>query len=254
MKVSCYIQDKLNQSIVNFNKNHFPMKRMNLVTRGFTILIVVSLTIACMNDNMEQSFETQLDRQDEISQSSFDLFEDEVGQYLRMNPSMQNQLIAKIRQATVKYHDQEVAIADGYELHPCVQHPTLGGMGHHAVNMEIIMAGFDPFEPSVLVYEPMQNGKLKLVALEYIIPSTPLFGDEVDELDPPMLGNIPFDNHRRGQMVNAMDENGNPIEIFQPDRGGPPMPHYQLHVWLWKHNPAGMYIPFNPTVNCDYAQ
>ncbi len=23
-----------------------------------------------------------------------------------------------------------------------------------------------------------------------------------------------------------------------------------LHVWLWQDNPAGMFTPFNPTVNC----
>ena len=26
--------------------------------------------------------------------------------------------------------------------------------------------------------------------------------------------------------------------------------HYDLHVWLWKANPGGVYSPTNPTVKC----
>jgi hypothetical protein len=26
--------------------------------------------------------------------------------------------------------------------------------------------------------------------------------------------------------------------------------HYDLHVWLWKHNPEGMFAQFNPRVSC----
>jgi len=34
--------------------------------------------------------------------------------------------------------------------------------------------------------------------------------------------------------------------------GGPP-PHYALWVSLWRHNPAGMFAPFNPNVTCEFA-
>ena len=26
--------------------------------------------------------------------------------------------------------------------------------------------------------------------------------------------------------------------------------HYDLHVWLWKKNPAGLFAPTNPDVRC----
>jgi hypothetical protein len=26
--------------------------------------------------------------------------------------------------------------------------------------------------------------------------------------------------------------------------------HYDLHVWLWKENPAGLFSPTNPAVKC----
>jgi len=28
------------------------------------------------------------------------------------------------------------------------------------------------------------------------------------------------------------------------------MSHYDLHVWLWKENPAGMFSPTNPNIRC----
>ena len=31
----------------------------------------------------------------------------------------------------------------------------------------------------------------------------------------------------------------------------PKMPiHYDLHVWLYRHNPAGKFAMWNPTVSC----
>ena len=26
--------------------------------------------------------------------------------------------------------------------------------------------------------------------------------------------------------------------------------HYDLHVWLWKHNPSGLFAEWNPSVTC----
>jgi hypothetical protein len=26
--------------------------------------------------------------------------------------------------------------------------------------------------------------------------------------------------------------------------------HYDLHVWVWDHNPSGMFTQWNPTVSC----
>jgi hypothetical protein len=28
------------------------------------------------------------------------------------------------------------------------------------------------------------------------------------------------------------------------------MHHYDIHIWLWKKNPAGMFSPTNPDVRC----
>jgi hypothetical protein len=145
----------------------------------------------------------------------------------------QNQLEARVRAATAKYQRFEVAEADGYVLDPhCVEHPVLGGMGFHAVKFPLVDGTVDPLLPEVLVYEPMKNGRLRLVAVEYIVVAE--LWDPYND-GPPMFGNVEFADHR------------------PPGSGGPPFPHYQLHVWLWKNNPMGMYFPFNPNVSCEFA-
>ena len=30
-------------------------------------------------------------------------------------------------------------------------------------------------------------------------------------------------------------------------------PHYELHAWLFRHNPAGMFAEFNPNVTCAHS-
>ncbi len=143
----------------------------------------------------------------------------------------ENRILAQIRRATVKYHDIEVAIADGYEFGSgCVSSP-LGGMGYHMIRFDLVESmTIDPDQPQVLLYEPMKNGKMKLVGVEFLV-NYHQWNDEYN--DPPMLGDQHFD--------------------AVPDAPSPPHgpgPSYQLHVWVWKGNPLGMYFPFNPNVSC----
>jgi hypothetical protein len=143
-----------------------------------------------------------------------------------------NQVLAVVRQATARYHRLDVAEADGYvQASPCVESP-LGGMGYHYMKESLLDGTVDPRHPELLVYAPMKNGRRQLVAVEFMVPAAAWdpFNDS-----PPMLGAQVFDDHR------------------PPGSGGPPFPHYQLHAWVWAHNPAGIHAPYNPTVNCDYA-
>jgi hypothetical protein len=235
---------------------------MNESLKYLALTGVMFIWSACMTEKIDEQTPGLSESPEELIDGVFLLENDEIAAFLRQNPSNQNRLIAQIRQATVKYHDFDAAVADKYMLDHCVEHPQLGGMGHHAVNLKLLEEGYDPLKPTVLLYEPLKNGKLKLVGVEYIIPSSPLFEGDIDELEPPTLGDVPFDNHRWGKMIQVLDEfgepllddNDDPIMMFQPDRGGPPMPHYQLHVWIWKANPSGMYFPFNPNVSCQHAQ
>jgi hypothetical protein len=150
--------------------------------------------------------------------------------------------LQRVRAALDKYQDPVVAVHDGYfSTLGCVEYlqgggpgdvPTYvpGGMGVHFFNTALIGPTLDPMRPQVLVYEPVGD-KLRLVAAEWFvplstgIPSRPtLFGKPFDG---PMAGHHPL-------MPVAMS-------------------HYDLHVWLWKENPAGLFSPTNPSLKCPAA-
>ncbi|WP_373493505.1 hypothetical protein [Aquiflexum sp.] len=152
----------------------------------------------------------------------------------RTNTPAQNKAVADIRAGTAKYHRVEVAESAGYELaSPCVTRPGLGAMGFHYVNFSLIDTNIDPRNPEVLLFEPQKNGILRLVAVEFIVPAIP-WHETHDDDDPPTLEGQVFDDHR------------------DFTKGGPRYPHYQLHVWVWKHNPVSIFTPYNPDVTCDY--
>jgi hypothetical protein len=199
----------------------------------FWVILSAFFVAACSTEEMDDlEAELNLSNERELNE----------GIELKKASATQNQILAEIRRATAKYHNLDAADADGYELDPrCVEHTDFGGMGHHAANMSRII-GVDkviPSEPGVLVYEPMKNGKYKLVAAEFLILAEPW---DAMNPGPPMLGEVEFDDHRE----MTVDEFGNPVNA----KGGPPFPHYQLHVWVWKNNPNGMYAPYNPNVSC----
>lgn len=138
--------------------------------------------------------------------------------------TLSSSLVRDIRARTARYHATQQATADGYaQTSPCVAVPSLGGMGFHWANNALVDPVFDPLVPEVLLYAPNDEGKLKLVGVEYIV---------IDVGQPrPSLGGQPF------------DIGGTPV----------PVPHYSLHVWVHRENPNGMFTPFNPRVSCTGA-
>jgi hypothetical protein len=133
--------------------------------------------------------------------------------------------------SSARYHSPKQARAAGYVPgSPCEEIAGLGGMGFHYVNPALIA---DPAvaatDPEILLYAPKRNGKLKLVGLEYfkVDADQNLTTDD----DRPSLFGQPFDGPMLGH--------------------GPGMPiHYDLHVWLWRANPSGLFAPWNPAVSC----
>ncbi len=230
--------------VLNENKYTFKRRIMKIKIKtltGFSLLVLFGLLIisGCEKESLlktEQDLET------------------------KSSPNQQNNILAEIRKETAKYHNINAAIADGYNLDPhCVEHPVYGGMGHHAVNMDRIGPFVNPAVPGVLVYEPTRNGRYRLVAVEYIVPAEPW--DAMND-GFPMLGNVEFDDHREILFVELLDDEGNvvfdevgdPVVVPVNAKGGPPFPHYQLHVWVWRNNPNGMYAPFNPKVSCTFSE
>lgn len=134
------------------------------------------------------------------------------------------------RRATARYHRVERAVADGWGnpvISPCVSDPELGGMGHHYVNLGLMDAVLDPSAPEILLYEPTKNGRFRLVGVEHAVP----FAVEPRAADggtaPTLYGQTFHENENAGG--------------------------WTLHVWVWRHNPSGMFTDFNPKVTCDFA-
>lgn len=143
-----------------------------------------------------------------------------------------------VRTALDKYRDPIVAVHDGYlSTLGCMEYPSgggegamhypAGGMGVHFLNPQLIGPVLDPAKPQVLIYEPAGD-KLRLVAAEWFVPveaagpeRPKIFGKE---LEGPMEGHQPI-----------MPEG---------------LHHYDLHVWLWNTNPAGVFSPTNPALRC----
>ena len=133
-----------------------------------------------------------------------------------------NPLADQVRAADQRFADVAVAKSEGYAPIPCVSGPEgHGAMGVHYVNQKLIDdPAVDVAKPEAVLYEPGADGKLELVAVEYITPKGPA-----------ALGNQLF------SFVNA------------PNRYGLP-PFYELHVWAWRANPTGTFSDMNPDVSC----
>jgi hypothetical protein len=147
---------------------------------------------------------------------------------------------AKAQSATARYHDLESAIADGYVELPAVQDTTTvkatngcasaksgaGAMGVHYLKGALLDGTIDAQTPEVLVYEPTANGRMKLVALEYVATAPQsLFGQTFSKTDlAPYVGGAENTNFA-----------------------------WTLHAWIWKPNPSGLFMPWNPSVDCTNA-
>ena len=147
------------------------------------------------------------------------------------------------RVATAHFHSVDQAKAAGYgELRDaagiaCIDNPA-GGMGIHYVNGGLVGdPALVPTSPEVLVYQPMPDGGLKLVALEYVILESTWRTDHPDPNEVPSLFGQDFERL------------AGPGEATPQNRYGLPA-FYELHVWLWKSNPSGIFEDWNPSVTC----
>ena len=143
---------------------------------------------------------------------------------------------ALARQATAAFHDSSVITDDDawVQLYDtagitCIDSDA-GGMGIHFVNPGRIG---DPretaTEPEAVIYEPQADGRLRLVGVEYVV--TRADWEAAGHTAPPRLFGQDF------RLVEAGNRYG------LPD-------FYELHAWLWRHNPTGLNEDWNPQVDC----
>ena len=136
-----------------------------------------------------------------------------------------------VHQATKQFRDLDAALAAGYvPAGECAAHPELGGMGYHYLHPGLAAdTVVDASMPEILVYVPEDDG-LKLAAVEWWVADADQdLGTDDDR--PTLFDRLPFDGPMPGHDTTM------PV-------------HYDLHVWLYDHNPAGQLAPFNPKVAC----
>lgn len=163
-----------------------------------------------------------------------------------------------LRGAAEKYKDVNVALAEGYIPDPsghCVEAAAeglpaeWGGMGIHYLHpamLELAPPGgrvdgtgthTDFMKPAILLYEPQADGSMELVGIENLVfeAAWKAAGNE----EAPMINGRMWD-----RMADDPETPGDEAHGF--------MPHYDQHVWLFRENPSGDLMPFNPNVTCDH--
>jgi hypothetical protein len=147
----------------------------------------------------------------------------------------------RLRREMSKFKDPRVAERYGYRrTNNCSQFPyngvdgkPLGGMGYHYFNARLVAdPAIDLFRPEVMVYVPDGRGGRTLGAVEYFRPDRDQRMATPDDR-PTLLGRQfqgPMEPHEEGMAI-----------------------HYDMHIWLFKHNPKGLFEPWNPRVTCPTA-
>lgn len=151
--------------------------------------------------------------------------------------------LSQARAATAAFHQVGVAEAAGYgrlpspaPLHECIDADLdlddddgLSAMGIHWVNLALLDDTVSADRPEVLVYEPGEDGRLRLVAVEYVVFEDAWGSPETTP--PPQLFGEDF------------------MHVAAPNRYDLPA-FYALHAWVWRHNPSGLFAGMNPAVSC----
>lgn len=150
--------------------------------------------------------------------------------------------LSAARAATAPFQRLDVAQAAGYTakvvdlngvacIDDIVNHT--GGMGIHYLNPNLLDGNVDESTPELVIYEPTNDGRLRLVAVEYLVLRSAWEAAHPGASSPTLFG-------QQMELVPAGNRYG------LPD-------FYELHAWIWKNNPLGMHNDWNPDVTCAYA-
>ncbi len=169
-----------------------------------------------------------------------------------------NEVLEQIRKATERFRDVNVALAEGYIAPPgnicdtaemMGQPKELGAMGIHyfrpdllgitAVEPRVNGVGLhtDYTKPAILIYEPQADGSLELVAIENLVFTKAWLANKAEV---PTFEGVHY-NLMADDPTTPVDE----AHHFEP--------HFDLHMWLYRDNPNGMFAQYNPNVSCEHA-
>ena len=145
--------------------------------------------------------------------------------------TQQDRDLASLRQSIAGLHDLTAAEAAGYTTavgdpsdgHTCLS-DVAGGMGIHYLKTALVNDTVIVTQPEILIYEPQQDGSMKFVGVEFIIPYTIHGADQ----PAPVLFGVSFSKNDHFQL-------------------------WGLHAWVGKKNPSGTFAMWNPDVSCQFA-
>lgn len=165
--------------------------------------------------------------------------------------------LEEVRELSARFKDVNVALAEGYVRDPANMCDTaammgrpaeLGAMGIHFFRPDLLGITEPPNprvhgsgvhtdfrNPAILIYAPSKDGKLELVAVENLV-----FDDAWQEQG---LSAWPtFQGHPYDKMADDPSTELDEAHGFEP--------HHDLHVWVHRDNPNGVFAQFNPKVDC----
>ena len=167
--------------------------------------------------------------------------------------------LVEVRRATERFRDVNVALAEGYIRDPfdlcdtaaMMGRPaSLGAMGIHYFRPDLLGITAPPSprvngagthtdfrKPSILIYEPKEDGTLELVAVENLVFAAAW--RDAGNTAPPTFHGVPYDS-MVDDPTTAVDE----AHMFEP--------HFDRHVWIYRENPNGVFTPLNPAVTCAF--
>lgn len=133
----------------------------------------------------------------------------------------------KVERATARFKHIAKAEAAGYVRAGECTIGSRGAMGVHYINASLLGdPKLDLRKPELLLYEPQESGRMKLVGVEWMQLDT-------GRRAPRLMGER-FDG--------PMNHNGTAPR------------HFDLHVWTIRRNPRGTFSQYNPRVSCAAAE
>jgi hypothetical protein len=167
--------------------------------------------------------------------------------------------LAEVRQATERFRDVKVALAEGYIRDPANMcetadmmglPPQKGAMGIHYFRPDMLGITAPPNprvngggthtdfrRPAILLYEPQADGSLQLIGVENLVFAK-AWKDAGNDA-PPSFHGVAYDT-----MIDDPATSFDEAHNFEP--------HHDRHVWLYRENPNGVFNPFNPRVTCEH--
>lgn len=169
-------------------------------------------------------------------------------------------MLADVREATARFQDVNVALAEGYIRDPANTCETAtmmgrpaedGAMGVHYFRPDLLgitgppnprvdgTSTYTDFRaPAILIYEPQADGSMQLVAVENLVFKASWLA--AGNTAPPTFHGRAYDDMEDDPATTAVDE----AHGFAP--------HYDRHVWVHRENPHGVFQSFNPAVSCQH--